>query len=78
MAGKLLVRDEARRVVVARPGDLHSEPVELAAVGPYGSHILTSMLGAQALAIIPRAGGTVGAAARAPIEPLELFSWGRS
>jgi molybdopterin molybdotransferase len=46
--------------------------------GPQGSHILTSMLGAQALAIIPSASGTVSAGTRVPIEPLEPFSWEQS
>jgi molybdopterin biosynthesis enzyme len=46
--------------------------------GRRGSHILTSMLGARALVIIPSAGGTVSTGARARIEPLESFSWEQS
>jgi molybdopterin molybdotransferase len=45
--------------------------------GPQGSHILTSMLGAQALAIIPSASGAVSAGTRVSIELLEPFSWGQ-
>jgi molybdopterin molybdotransferase len=43
--------------------------------GPQASHILSSMLGAQALAIIPSASGTVSAGTRVPIELLEPLSW---
>jgi molybdopterin molybdotransferase len=52
---------------------LQAEPT-----GPQASHILTSMLGAQALAIIPSASGTVSAGTRVPIELLEPFSWEQS
>lgn len=38
--------------------------------GPQGSHILTSMLGAQALAIIPSASGSLAAGAQVQIEML--------
>ena len=36
-----------------------------------GSHVLTSMLGADALAIIPTAAGTVAAGERVEIELLD-------
>ena len=39
--------------------------------GPQGSHVLTSMLGADALAIIPTASGSIAAGERVEIEPLE-------
>jgi molybdopterin molybdotransferase len=43
----------------------HAQPAER-----HGSHILTSMLGADALAIIPAASGTVRAGERVEIELL--------
>jgi molybdopterin molybdotransferase len=45
--------------------------------GPQGSHILTSMLGAQALAIIPGASGGARKGERVEIEPLAPWiGWG--
>jgi molybdopterin molybdotransferase len=44
--------------------------LEVTPTGPQGSHVLTSMLGAQALAIIPTASGPVSAGARVQIELL--------
>ena len=44
----------------------HAEPT-----GPQGSHILTSMLGADALAIVPRDVTAVRAGERVVIEPLQ-------
>jgi molybdopterin molybdotransferase len=43
---------------------------EVEPTGPQGSHILTSMLGASALAIIPSASGSVSAGTRVEIELL--------
>jgi molybdopterin molybdotransferase len=43
---------------------------EVKPTGPQGSHVLTSMVGAQALAIIPAASGPVSAGARVQIELL--------
>jgi hypothetical protein len=42
--------------------------------GPQWPHILASMLGGQALAIIPGHGGTVSSGTRVPIELLETFA----
>jgi molybdopterin molybdotransferase len=52
----------------ARADGWHAEPT-----GPQGSHILTSMLGADALAILPSDSAGVRAGARVEIEP--LWSW---
>jgi molybdopterin molybdotransferase len=51
-----------------RAGDdgWHAEPT-----GPQGSHVLTSMLGAGALALIPRGEGEVAAGERVEIELLD-------
>ncbi len=59
-------RDHAVRCrLVARDDGLHASPT-----GPQGSHVLTSMLGADALALIPAGDGTVEAGARVPVEML--------
>jgi molybdopterin molybdotransferase len=49
----------------------HAEPT-----GPQGSHILTSMLGADALAILPTDAVAVRAGERVEIEPLEMWVGG--
>ena len=38
--------------------------------GPQGSHVLTSMLGADALAIVPRGEGELAAGDEVEVEPL--------
>jgi molybdopterin molybdotransferase len=55
-------RDEAVRV---RVDDGHVVPT-----GPQGSHQLHSMLGAEALAIVPRGEGDMPAGAEVEIEPI--------
>ena len=49
----------------ARMDGWHAEPT-----GPQGSHILTSMLGADALAIVPSQTAGVRAGERVEVEPL--------
>jgi molybdopterin molybdotransferase len=49
---------------------------EVTPTGPQGSHVLTSMLGAQALAIIPSASGPVSAGALVQIELLAPLAGG--
>ena len=56
-------RDEAVRVRFAEDGRVH-------ATGPQASHVASSMLGAQALAIVPRGTGELAAGTRVAIEPL--------
>jgi molybdopterin molybdotransferase len=55
----------------AREDGWHATPT-----GPQGSHILTSMLGADALAIIPSEASRVAAGERVEIELLDRWRWG--
>jgi molybdopterin molybdotransferase len=52
-----------RCVLEARDDGWHVRPT-----GPQGSHVLTSMLGAGALALLPADGGDVAAGERVEIE----------
>ena len=60
-------RDEAVRVTLATDdeGTLHATPT-----GPQGSHVLSSMLRADGLAIVERGEGTLPAGATVAVEPL--------
>jgi molybdopterin molybdotransferase len=59
-------RDQAVRCrLVVRDDGFHAEPT-----GPQGSHVLSSMLGAAALAVIPAGEGEVAAGERVAIELL--------
>ncbi len=59
-------REQAVRVrLTAGDGGWRAEPT-----GPQGSHVLTSMLGADALAMIPRGEGEVNAGERVDVEVL--------
>jgi molybdopterin molybdotransferase len=50
--------------------DLHEDGWHAVDTGPQGSHILTSMVGADALAIIPAGDGVIGAGERVVVELL--------
>ena len=56
-------RDECIRVRLDEEGRAHP-------TGPQGSHVLTSLIGADALAIIPRGEGELAAGAEVALEPL--------
>ncbi|MFL5845029.1 MAG: gephyrin-like molybdotransferase Glp [Solirubrobacteraceae bacterium] len=56
-------RDEAVRVRLDEDGRVHP-------TGPQGSHVLSSMLGADGLAIVPRGSGTLEAGATVELEVL--------
>ena len=60
-------REQAVRCRLRATGDgWHAEPT-----GAQGSHVLTSMLGAQALALVPRGDGELAAGERVEIELLD-------
>jgi molybdopterin molybdotransferase len=60
-------RDEAVRVSLEHAdGTLRARPT-----GPQGSHVVTSLLGADALAIVPAGDGEVAAGTPVPVELLE-------
>jgi molybdopterin molybdotransferase len=56
-------REEAVRVAIDEDGRAHP-------TGPQGSHVLSSMLGADALALIPRGEGELAAGDVVELEPL--------
>ena len=65
-----IARDGRREQAVRCRVSVRDDGVHVEPTGPQGSHVLTSMLGAGALALVPAGDGAVAAGERVDIEPL--------
>jgi molybdopterin molybdotransferase len=65
-----IARERARDQAVRCRLSLHDDGWHATPTGPQGSHILTSMLGADALAVVPAGEGSLAAGERIEIELL--------